>query len=134
MKNRTKKELHKLIERHVIPGSTIYTDEWKSYCGLERLGFVHKTICHSKRFCRFEFHGNLATRITTNHIERMWVELRRSLKYLEKEQFTRCLGVETYRQLHLFRLEHWANFAELMRDFAKYSNKADKKWFVEEQN
>ena len=39
----------------------------------------------------FEFEENKVARITTNHIERMWVELRRTLKYMDMKTFTRYI-------------------------------------------
>ena len=31
-------------------GSTIHTDQWKGYYGLEKYGYVHFTVNHSKEF------------------------------------------------------------------------------------
>ena len=100
--DRSKETLHKFIVENVLPGSTIYTDEWRGYNGLEAKGFSHKTICHERRFSRFEINGTIVTRITTNHIEGMWVELRRTLKYMNKDTFIEMINLETYRQLFLF--------------------------------
>lgn len=36
---RDKAELLKLIKRHVLPGTTIMTDEWKAYSSVPQLGF-----------------------------------------------------------------------------------------------
>ena len=38
-----------LVKRHVIPASTIYTDELKSYDGLEKQGYRHDRINHSEQ-------------------------------------------------------------------------------------
>ena len=85
------------------------------------------------RFSRFEFEGDVATRITTNHIERMWVELRRSLKHLRREEFARYLGLETYRQLNLYHREHRLNFTKLFADFSKYGTEKFARWSESEQ-
>ena len=119
--DRKKETLHRLIAENVIPGSTIYTDEWKGYCGLDDIGFVHKTICHKRRFSRFEFEGNMAIRVTTNHIERIWVELRRTLKYTSMDDFRKYIWLETYSQMNLFNLRHFQNFDRMMNDFSKYA-------------
>ena len=37
------------VRRHVIPASTIYTDEFKSYNGLHRDGYKHQRINHSEQ-------------------------------------------------------------------------------------
>ena len=80
---------------------------------------MHKTICHKRRFSRFEFDRNVATRVTTNHIERMWVELRRTLKYMGMEDFMKYTWLETYRQLRLFSLRHEQNIERLLSDFVE---------------
>ena len=120
--NRKKETLHKFIIENVIPGSTIYTDEWKGYIALNDIGFVHKTICHKRRFSRFEFDGNEATRVTTNHIERLWVELRRTLKYMNMDDFMKYIWLEIYRPLYLFRRNHELNFLKVISDFVMKAN------------
>ena len=109
----------KFIRENVIEGSTIYTDEWKGYSGLNDIGYNHKTICHKRRFSRFEFDGNVATSVTTNHIERLWVELRRSLKHMSLEELKKYVWLETYRQLKLYSLKHDDNMERLFKDFSE---------------
>ena len=79
--NRNKETLEELIDLFVVLGSTIHSDEFKRCCGLKEKGYDHKTVRHVDRFSRFEFDGTTATRITTNHIERSWVDLHRSLRH-----------------------------------------------------
>ena len=134
LENRTKETLHRIITNNVLNGTTIFTDEWPGYNGLDQLGYVHKTICHQRRFSRFEFRGNVATRVTTNHIERMWVELRKSLKFLSKKDFIRYLGLETYRQMFLFDADHDNNMWRLLKDFAIYGRAFYKNWFEVDDN
>ena len=118
--DRSKETLHRFIEDNVEPGSTIYTDEWRGYNGLNAKGFVHNTICHEKRFSRFEIDGYVVTRITTNHIERMWVELRRTLKFMNKESFIQNIDLETYRQMNMYHIRNEENVLCMLVDFAKY--------------
>ena len=117
--DRKRETLQKFIVENVLPGSTIFTDEWKGYSGLSDIGFMHKTICHKRRFSRFEFDGNVATRVTTNHIERMWVELWRTLKYMSMKDFMEYILLETYRQLCLYSLRHDENMERLLFDFVQ---------------
>ena len=49
-KKRDKKTLHHLITRHVEKGTTIHTDQWRGYYGLEELGYNHYCVNHSKEF------------------------------------------------------------------------------------
>ena len=39
-----------VIQRHVEPGSTIYSDGWSAYCNLNDLGYRHFTIIHKYAF------------------------------------------------------------------------------------
>ena len=66
------------------------------------MGYNHQTISHKRRFSRFIFEDETATRITTNHIERMWVELRKTMKYMKTENLEKYLNLEPYRLLHLY--------------------------------
>lgn len=38
-----------IIQRLVLPGTTIYSDEWVAYRGLSGLGYVHRTVNRSKQ-------------------------------------------------------------------------------------
>jgi transposase-like protein len=51
------------IRRHVAPGSTVYTDELKSYEGLDA-DYVHEVINHAENYVRGRVH--------TNGIENFW--------------------------------------------------------------
>ena len=37
-----------MIEKHVEPDSTLNTDKWGEYNGIEEKGFEHKTVCRSQ--------------------------------------------------------------------------------------
>jgi transposase-like protein len=60
---RHKPVLQAEVRRHVAPGSTVYTDEFKSYQGLEA-DYVHEVINHSEEYVRGHVH--------TNGIENFW--------------------------------------------------------------
>ena len=118
--DRSKETLHRFIVANVLPGSTIYTDEWRGYNGLDQKGFTHKTICHARRFSRYEINGTMVTRVTTNHIERMWVELRRSLKFMDRENFIQYIDIESYRQMYMYHANPYDNVLSMFADFAKF--------------
>ena len=83
-------------------------------------GFTHKTICHARRFSRYEINGTMVTRVTTNHIERMWVELRRSLKFMDRENFLPYIDLESFRQMFMNHVNPRQNVLTMLKDFAKF--------------
>ena len=117
VEERTKEVLFDIIRNNVQPQTTIFTDEWKGYFGLTEEGYFHKTVCHKRRFSRFEIDGTTVTRITTNHIERVWVELRKTMKHMDKDTFVKYINLETYHQLKLFHANNDMIFETILRDF-----------------
>ena len=120
VKDRSKNTLHSIIQQHVISGTTVYTDEWRGYWGIEALGFPHQTICHKNRFSRFEVDGDEVERITTNHIERMWVGLRKTVKFMSLEKFQQFINLEPYRLTFLFSQNENENVVTLLLDTAAF--------------
>lgn len=60
------------VNRTVIPGTTVYTDEYRSYINLNKTAYSHATIVHSKlEWARGPVH--------TNTIEGFWSQLKRSI-------------------------------------------------------
>ena len=57
--------LQALVKEHVEAGSTVYTDKWHGYRGLDTSGYSHKLINHDKAFVSKS--GN-----HTNSIEGYW--------------------------------------------------------------
>src|SRR6267154_6497381 len=45
----TKNTLHALAKEYILPSSTVFTDDFVSYDGLQNLGYVHRRIRHSAR-------------------------------------------------------------------------------------
>jgi transposase-like protein len=56
--------LHAHVQEHVAQGATIYTDELKSYTGLDDLGYAHQTIDHAETYAK--------DRVHTNGLENFW--------------------------------------------------------------
>lgn len=48
--DKTSEKLLAVINKHVEPGSYIATDEWKAYCKLAEIGYIHQTVNRSKSF------------------------------------------------------------------------------------
>lgn len=68
------------IQKHIKPGTYIYTDELGSYNELHLLGYHHETTNHSK----WEFG-------VTNRIEAVWSSLKQALNHIY-----RCLSFSEY--------------------------------------
>ena len=68
--NRKRPSVQKAIRENVEPGSTVYTDELKSYIGLDDK-FVHEMIDHAKEYVRGDVH--------TNGMENFWSLLKRCI-------------------------------------------------------
>ena len=126
VEHRDARTLEKIIAEYVIPGSTIHTDEWPGYSGLVAMGYDHKTICHKKRFSRLIFEDETATLITTNHIERMWVEMRKTMKVMKIVQFEKYLNLEPYRLMNLYGTTE-ENFKTALKDVGRFGKMIEKK-------
>ncbi|CAH8855940.1 unnamed protein product [Trichobilharzia szidati] len=63
-----------IIQRLVLPGTTIYTDEWSSYSQLSNLGYIHEVVNHTTGFI------NPFTGTHTNSIESFWSHLKKRIR------------------------------------------------------
>jgi transposase-like protein len=83
------------IRKRVKSGSTVYTDELKSYKGLDR-SYVHKVVNHAETYVNGQVH--------TNGIENFWSLLKRGLSgtYVSVRPFHlfRYLDEQVYRFNH----------------------------------
>lgn len=66
VKVRDSETLTSVIKKHVLPGTTVYTDCWKGYNKLKLNRYIHKTVNHSKYF------KDPNTGVHTNTIEGTW--------------------------------------------------------------
>lgn len=64
--DRKKETLEKLIRKYIKPGSIIHSDCWKAYKHLNKLGYQHVTVNHSKHF------KDPSSGACTNRIESDW--------------------------------------------------------------
>ena len=116
--DRSAATLEALIDAHVKPQSMIFTDEWPSYSRLNDLGFKHYTVCHKTEFSHFYEEGVRVIRACTNHIERLWLEVRRTFAHLSVQRTLGVLNIETYRQLKFYEAEGDGNMVRLLQDIA----------------
>ena len=71
--NVRKKTLQPIVEANVVTGSTVHTDELKSYGGLSKVGFEHETVNHGAgQYVRGSSH--------VNSIEGFWARLKLSIR------------------------------------------------------
>ncbi|XP_041349186.1 LOW QUALITY PROTEIN: uncharacterized protein LOC121368516, partial [Gigantopelta aegis] len=63
-----------IIQRHVSPGSRIFSDSWAAYLQLNSLGYEHYSVCHKTNFNKK--YKNVETgeiiNCCTNQIEGVW--------------------------------------------------------------
>jgi transposase-like protein len=78
--NVSKKEVQPRVRESITPGSTLYTDAFSSYAGLDG-DFVHQVIDHTEKY--------VEGRVHTNGIENFWSLLKRGLHgtYVSVEPF-----------------------------------------------
>lgn len=90
--NRSKKILQAPIKEHVAKGSEVFTDELRSYTGLNK-EYIHEVINHAEEYVRGKVH--------TNGMENFWSLLKRGLggTYVSVEPFhlDRYLDEQVFR-------------------------------------
>jgi transposase-like protein len=84
--------LHAEVKNHVEKDSNLFTDEWRSYRGLDE-EYIHQVINHGIEYVKGNVH--------TNGIENFWALLKRTIKgtYVSVEPFhlERYLAEQTFR-------------------------------------
>lgn len=106
VERRDSKTLLAILEKWVLPETTVYSDCWKAYDSLGAQGFTHLTVNHSYHFKDPE------TGCHTNTVERAWREARSTVPrfgvrkghfvgYLAEFMFKRRYPTKTER-LHQF--------------------------------
>lgn len=71
----------------VLPFSTIHTDEHKSYCGLNELGFNHDTVCHKRAFINFETGANTQAVESFNNEVKLEIKRRKGILTTKRSEF-----------------------------------------------
>ncbi|KAK4476182.1 hypothetical protein MN116_001396 [Schistosoma mekongi] len=74
IRDRSATTLLALVEKYILPGTIIYSDNFKAYELLSNMGYVHKVVMHRKRFV------DPSTGVHTNNIESMWSRVRYHLR------------------------------------------------------
>ena len=96
VEDRTKETLWALIEKYIAPGTIIWSDKWRSYQGLENVGYRHETVNHSKEF-------KSASGVCTNSIEGSWNAVKRSFPKMgtSKKLYEGYLAEYLMRRRHM---------------------------------
>ena len=65
-----------IIQQHILPGTTIYSDGWSAYNCLSEHGFIHGEVLHNQEFLNAE-----DPTLHTQTLERMWRDLKEWTKF-----------------------------------------------------
>jgi transposase len=93
--SRAKYHMHAMIQHHVLPGTTINTDEMGGYKDIAHKGYRHVTVNHNK--------GQYATAggAGVNGLEGFWAQLKRGINgthiHVSQKHLPKYLGEFEYR-------------------------------------
>ncbi|KCZ76047.1 hypothetical protein H311_02963 [Anncaliia algerae PRA109] len=76
-----------IINRVVIPGSFIFTDEHKSYQNLNKQGFLHGTVCHKYEFLNKETGANTQAVESFNNYLKYWIKFKKGVETHRRSDF-----------------------------------------------
>ena len=110
--DRKTQTLENLIKKYIKPGSIIHSDCWKAYNNLDKLGYKHVTVNHSKQF------KNPITGACTNRIECDWRHAKVSMpKYgVKKGDHVSYLAEFLWRRKH----SHCDLFSKIITDINEH--------------
>ncbi len=124
--NIKRKTLEPLIQKNVEPGSTIHTDELKSYQSLHASAYRHQTVDHSKgEYVRYpniaDFLGGEELEPShVNTLEGHWGQLKRSIRgthiHVSDKHLWKYVSEFSYRRN--FRHSHAGMFTRLVAAFS----------------
>ena len=72
---KNKETLIPLIQKYILPKSVIFSDSFATYNSLNELGYTHYQVNHSENFV-----DPIDRNIHTQNIERLWRDLKESIK------------------------------------------------------
>ncbi len=111
MDNRKKKQVQRQVREHVVAGSAIFSDELKSYDGLQA-DYQHAVIIHAVAY--------VDGRVHTNTMENFWSLLKRTLHgtYISVEPFHlfRYIDEQAFRYNHRNNLDDSDRFDLAVRN------------------
>jgi transposase-like protein len=109
-----RKDLQPIIEENIAKGSTVHTDELRSYKGLERVGYDHQTVNHgSGEYVNGNSH--------VNGLESFWSRLKNSVKGTHVHVSKKHLGkyAKEFEYRYNSKAKPISMFPSLVSKFAK---------------
>lgn len=109
VETRDRSTLLPIIEKWILPGTTIHSDFWRAYDCLDDEGYNHLKVNHSLEYVDKE------TGACTNHIEASWRVAKKHCDVggRKKEFFAGYLA--KYMFLKKCKLNHWDPFLQFLR-------------------
>lgn len=80
VKNSDAKTLEKVVRKASWPGAMVYTDEWRGYSRLTKMGRGHATVCHAQREWARDDDGDGIREVHDNTLEGLWTGLSNFLR------------------------------------------------------
>ena len=94
VEKRDEKTLLPIIQQDISEGTTIVSDCWKAYTNLDKHGYVHTCVNHSKEFVNVD--GD-----HTNKIEGHWQQAKAKMRFgVRKYMFSSHLAEFLWRYEH----------------------------------
>ena len=101
-----------MIQSHVSPNATIYTDELPSYNRLSSLGYAHRTVQHRAK----EY---VAGRAHTNNMEGMWSNTKRGIDGVHHAVSPKYL--QSYLDSYIYRFNHRSDETPMFQQLLDHS-------------
>ena len=87
--------------------------------GRDNWNFV---VVYKERFVHYHFfEGNMVLKVTTNHIERSWVEMRKHLRGVRRDEIHRRIYEVPYRLWQLSTGNRDQDFNNLVHDLVRFN-------------
>ncbi|KII63844.1 hypothetical protein RF11_14246 [Thelohanellus kitauei] len=91
VEDRTAQTLHAVISSCAEPGTTIMTDCWGGYNGLDHLGYIHQRVNHRNKFVSPDDRN-----VYTQNIEVTWRYLKEVTSTTSEDDDLRILKIAVY--------------------------------------
>ncbi|CAH8588855.1 unnamed protein product [Schistosoma intercalatum] len=113
VRNRQANTIIPIIQEYVQLGTTIYTDDWRGYRCLHRLGYVHHVVVHKRHFV------DPTTGVHTNNIGAMWSRLK---EFLRPYHGSRGRLLWSHMDEFLYRMHYDFRTSEPLSNLHKFLN------------